>query len=65
MALCFNITVLVAVLAILIPLIINYKDQREYNNRTTAEEAIGKANLHGQTIIVTGSNTGKAYFRLE
>eukprot|EP01083_Nonionella_stella_P025532 70276_1 len=58
MALCFKLTVFIAITAISIPFIYKYKDHREYNYRTTAEDALANKDLTGTTIIVTGSNTG-------
>ena len=55
---CFKITLFVALISILAPLIYKYSDQREFNYRTTAEEAINGVKLKGKVIIVTGSNTG-------
>ena len=57
MGLCTKIALLIALVAIAGPLIYKYKDQREYNNRTTADEAANGIDLSGKVIIVTGSNT--------
>jgi len=61
MGLCYKCSMLVAFLAIFLavgPLIYYQIDTREYNRRTTAEEAVLPNNLRGQIAIVTGSSSG-------
>ena len=57
MGLCKKIALGVVLLAVAGPLIYRYRDQREYNLRTTADEAANGVDLSGKVIIVTGANT--------
>jgi len=61
MGLCYKCSVLVAIFVVLLgigPTIYYHSDQREYNRRTTAEEAAIPNKLSGQIVIVTGSSSG-------
>ena len=55
---CFKVTIIIAIVSILSPIIWKYRDQREFNYRTTAEEASIGLDLNGKVVIVTGANTG-------
>ena len=49
---------IIVILAIAAQLYIQFKDQREFNNMTTADIAASNVDLTDKVIIVTGSNTG-------
>eukprot|EP01083_Nonionella_stella_P025082 69084_1 len=53
-----KISVGIAILCIIGPIIYYQMDQREFNRRTTAEEAAKGNNFSGKTVIVTGSSAG-------
>eukprot|EP00483_Globobulimina_turgida_P001247 UN01249 len=49
---------LIVLIALLSPLIWNYRDQREYNYRTTSAQAANGMDITNKVVIVTGANTG-------
>eukprot|EP01083_Nonionella_stella_P247035 856981_1 len=61
MGFCYKCTMTIAAIAVLLaigPYVYQNIDQREYNRRTTAEEAAIPNNFEGKTIIVTGASSG-------
>ena len=59
MSLCFKCSLFIVIIAVLIgigPAIYDNMDQRQYNRRTTAKEAVIPNNLKGQIVIVTGAS---------
>ena len=55
---CSLIIVIIAVIASIGPYVYYQMDQREFNRRTTANEAAKGNNFKGATVIVTGSSAG-------
>ena len=55
---CGKLSTCIAILAIVVPVLWIYRDQREFNFRTTAEEAANNVDWTGRTAIVTGASAG-------
>eukprot|EP01084_Bolivina_argentea_P245826 411493_1 len=61
MGFCYKCSIFIAIFACLLaigPTIYNHLDQREFNRRSTAEEAAKGNNFNGKIVIVTGSSAG-------
>ena len=61
MGLCVKLSIFVALMAAIGPVLWQYRDLRQFNNRTNADEAAYRVipvDFSGKTAIVTGASAG-------